>query len=305
MFGALSLLLVGALVALFLVDVLQPPDNCTSGRLQIIGSTAVESTMREIRSAYAAECTDADITIAANGSRNGTRTLNDTGSRDPAAAQNLIAMSDGEAENAPDLQGKAVGVVVFAVVVNRSTNVTALTTNQIRDIYASRLTNWKQLGGRDLPIRMVSRVGPDSGSRRTFRDKVLAGDQELGISSDNCKTKDDPVAKHHRCEVGTTEELLARVNEIEGAIGYAELGSSRKYPAITVISIDGVVADPGRVADRSYKFWEVEHAYTYKAPRADSLQEAFLNYLESAQVRPILARDGLVPCTDLPSAFCG
>jgi phosphate transport system substrate-binding protein len=117
--------------------------------------------------------------------------------------------------------------------------VTALTTTQLRDIYAGRLTNWKELGGRDLPIRMVSRVGRDSGSRRTFREKVLAGDQELGISSDDCKTTDDPVARHHRCEVGTTEELLTRVNGIDGAIGYAELGASRKYPAMSVMSLDG------------------------------------------------------------------
>lgn len=134
---------------------------------------------------------------------------------------------------------------------------TALTTTQLRDIYAGRLTNWKQLGGRDLPIRMVSRVGRDSGSRRTFREKVLAGDQELGISSDDCKTTDDPVARHHRCEVGTTEELLTRVNGIDGAIGYAELGASRKYPAMSVMSLDGVIADTARVADRPYKFREV------------------------------------------------
>ncbi|MFC5267276.1 PstS family phosphate ABC transporter substrate-binding protein [Kribbella qitaiheensis] len=305
MFGALSLLLVGALVALFVVDVLQPPDNCASGRLQIIGSTAVEPTMKELRSAYAAECTQADITIAANGSRSGTRALNETGTRDPATAGQLIAMSDGPAEDSPDLRGRSIAVVVFAVVLNRSTDVTALTVTQLRDIYAGRLTNWKQLGGRDLPIRMVSRVGPDSGSRRTFRDKVLAGDQELGISSDDCRTKDDPVAKHHRCEVGTTEELLSRVNDIEGAIGYAELGGSRKYPAVTVVSIDGVVPDASKVADRSYRFWEVEHAYTYKTPGQDSLQEAFLDYLGSMQARPILARDGLVPCPELPTAFCG
>jgi hypothetical protein len=41
-FGALSLVLVGALVALFAVDLLQSPDNCASGQLRIIGSTAVE-----------------------------------------------------------------------------------------------------------------------------------------------------------------------------------------------------------------------------------------------------------------------
>ncbi|MGY4766036.1 PstS family phosphate ABC transporter substrate-binding protein [Kribbella sp. CWNU-51] len=305
MFGALSLVLVGALVAFFLVDVLQPPDTCVSGQLRVIGSTAVEPTMRELRTAYAADCTRADITIAANGSRSGVRTLDETGAKDAGAAGKLIAMSDGPAEDSPDLRGEPMAVVVFAVVINRSADVSALTTSQLREIYSGKVTNWKQVGGRDLPIRMVSRVGPDSGSRRVFREKVLGGDQELGISSDDCRQDDDPVATYHRCEVGTTEELLTRVNEIDGAIGYAELGGARKFPGIAVATVDDVVPDSSKVAAGTYKFWEVEHAYTYRAPEAGSLTAAFLDYLRSTQARPVLERSGLVPCGDLPAGFCG
>ncbi|GAA1673719.1 substrate-binding domain-containing protein [Kribbella yunnanensis] len=305
LFGALSLMLVGALVAFFLVDVLKPPDDCSSGQLRVIGSTAVEPTMRELRTAYAAECTNADITIAANGSRSGVRSLAELGSKDAEQASRQIAMSDGPAESAPELRGEPVAVVVFAVVVNRSADVTGVSTTQLRDIYSGKLTNWKQLGGRDLPIRMVSRVGPDSGSRRVFREKVLAGDQELGISSDDCARDDDAVAKYHRCEVGTTEELLTRVNEIDGGIGYAELGSARKYPQISIATIDKVAPDTAKVEDRSYRFWEVEHAYTYKTPDPKSLTAAFLDYIGSTQARPVLERGGLVPCSDLPTGFCG
>ncbi|MFK4085458.1 PstS family phosphate ABC transporter substrate-binding protein [Kribbella sp. NPDC020789] len=301
----MSLVLVGALVAFFLVDVLKPPDDCSSGQLRVIGSTAVEPTMRELRTAYAAECTNADIVIAANGSRSGVRALAELGRQDTAQAERQIAMSDGPAESAPELTSEPIAVVVFAVTVNRAAGVTALTTNQLRDIYSGKFTNWKQLGGRDLPIRMVSRVGPDSGSRRVFREKVLAGDQELGISSDNCARDDDAVAKYHRCEVGTTEELLTRVNEIDGAIGYAELGSARRFAQIAIVTIDKVAPETARVADRSYRFWEVEHAYTYRTPEPKSLTAAFLGYIRSAKARPVLERGGLVPCGDLPTGFCG
>ena len=306
MFGALTLVLVGALVAFFLVDVMQPPDNCESGRLRVIGSTAVEATMAELRSAYATECTYADVTIAANGSRSGVRSLSDLGGKDGAAASKVIAMSDGPAEDAPTLRGEAMAVVVFAVVINRSADVTALTTAQLRDIYNGKITNWKDVGGKDLPIRMVSRVGPDSGSRRVFREKALGGDQELGITSDDCRKDDDAaVAKFHRCEVGTTEELLTRVNEVGGAIGYAELGSARKFPDLTIATVDTVVPDSSKVASGAYKLWEVEHAYTYKTPETGSLTAAFLEYIRSPQARPILERSGLVPCVDLPAGFCG
>lgn len=129
-------------------------------------------------------------------------------------------------------------VVVFAVVINRSADVSALTTSQLREIYSGKLTNWKQVGGRDLPIRMVSRVGPDSGSRRVFREKVLGGDQELGISSDDCRQDDDPVATYHRCEVGTTEELLTRV---AGSLTAAFLDYLRSTQARPVLERSGLV----------------------------------------------------------------
>ncbi|MFF0267927.1 PstS family phosphate ABC transporter substrate-binding protein [Kribbella sp. NPDC004536] len=305
-FGATTLVLVGALVAFFLVDVLQPPDNCASGQIRVIGSTAVEPTMTELRSAYSSECSGADIMIAANGSRSGVLDLKTLGAQDPAAASKVIAMSDGPAEDAPTLSGEAVAVVVFAVVVNRSAGVTSLTTDELRKIYTGKTTNWNQLGGRNLPIRMVSRVGPASGSRLVFREKVLGGDQELGITSDDCRRDDDAAAAtYHRCEVGTTDELLTRVNEIDGAIGYAELGSARKFPDLAAVTIDDVVPDTSKVADRSYKFWEVEHAYTYRAPDPKSLTAAFLDYIHSTQARPALERGGLIPCTALPTGFCG
>ncbi len=302
----MTLVLVGALVAFFLVDVVQPPDNCASGQLRVIGSTAVEPTMTELRSAYATDCTRADITIAANGSLSGVQDLVELGAKDAKAASNVIAMSDGAAADAPNLSGESVAVVMFAVVANRAAGVTALTAAQLRDIYSGKATNWNQVGGKDLPIRMVSRVGPNSGSRRVFREKVLGGIQELGITSDDCRRDDDATAaKYHRCEVGTTEELLTRVNDIDGAIGYAELGAARKYPEIVAATLDGVVPDTSKIADRSYKFWEVEHAYTYKSPDPKSLTAAFLDYVRSTQARPVLERGGLVPCADLPAGFCG
>ncbi len=302
-FGALSLLFVGALVALVLVDVTRPPDDCVAGHLTVVGSTAVEPVVKEIRTAYVADCTRAGIDVAATGSRAGTRLLAETGRSDPKAATELVAMSDGRAENAPDLRGRPVAVVVFAVALNRSAGVTSLTTTEIRDIYAGKVTNWSRLGGRDVPIRMVSRTGPDSGSRRVFRERVLGGGQELGISSDDCKNKGSR-ATYYRCEVNTTDELLTRVNEIDGAIGYADLGDTRKHAGITVAAVDGVTPDTAKVGSGAYKFWEIEYAYTYRTPAQDSLQEAFVDYLLSERNRPVLARDGLIPCADVQKGIC-
>jgi phosphate transport system substrate-binding protein len=55
-------------------------------------------------------------------------------------------------------------VLIFAVVVDDEAGVDRLTTDQIRAIMSGAVTSWSQLGGADLPIRIVGR-GPDSGSR--------------------------------------------------------------------------------------------------------------------------------------------
>lgn len=303
-FGSLSLLLVGALVALFIVDVVRPPDDCVSGQLRIVGSTAVEPVVKQVRSAYQAECTRTDIEVAASGSREGTRMVADAGRTDPGGAARLVAMSDGRAEEHGELHNRPVAAVVFAIVVNRSAGVTALTSTQVRDIYAGKVTTWDQVGGRAVPVRMVSRTGPDSGTRRVFRDKVLGGDSELGISATNCKDRDNPALRFYRCEVSTTDELLTRVNDLEGAIGYGDLGGSRKHTGLTVVTLDGVGPEPAVVANGRYRFWDIEYAYTAREPERDSLQGAFLDYLVSPRARPVLTGDGLIPCADLQTDLC-
>ncbi len=152
--------------------------------------------MKELRTAYAADCTRADISIAANGSRSGIRTLNETGAKDAGAAEpaDRDVGRTGRGRARPPGRADRGGGVRRRDRTARP-DVTALTYGATARHLRGTVTNWKQLGGRDLPIRMVSRVGPDSGSRRMFREKVLAGDQELGISSDDCRHDDDPVAK--------------------------------------------------------------------------------------------------------------
>ncbi len=152
---------------------------------------------------------------------------------------------------------------------------------------------------------MVSRIGPDSGSRRTFQDKVING-SELGITSDDCERKDDPAAGYHRCEVGDTRALLEKVDRIDGAIGYAELGMSRKYSRVRPVSIDKKEPLVGNITNDSYRFCAREYAYTYREPPGDgSLPAGFLSYLNTEIGSNILREGSLIPARDVPDTMCG
>ena len=62
--------------------------------------------------------------------------------------------------------------VVF--VVHKSNPVTSLSWEQIRDIHTGKITNWKEVGGRDLPIAVFTDL-PASATRGLIRDVVLGG----------------------------------------------------------------------------------------------------------------------------------
>jgi len=62
----------------------------------------------------------------------------------------------------------------LSVYLNEANPVKELTLAQIRDIYTGRITNWKQVGGRDATIILYSREN-SSGTYQYFRDNVLMG----------------------------------------------------------------------------------------------------------------------------------
>jgi phosphate transport system substrate-binding protein len=311
-YGTISAVLVGVLVGVGIIGITGDPDapsHCVAGRLEIVGSTAFEPAVKELRGAYVNECAafdvNPDIDTRMTGSRTGARMLHDVGEQGQDATD-IIAMSDGTADpNLSKLRGTSVAVLVFAVVVNNTAGVTSLTTGQLNGIYTGTVTNWSQLGGNDKPIKMVSRIGPDSGSRRAFQDKALGG-SELGITSDDCESKDDPAAGYYRCEVGSTRELLEHVDRIDGAIGYAELGASSAYTRVRPVSIDDQAPEVGNVIGGRYRFCAREYAYTYQEqPRDGTLAAEFLDYLRTESARSILRRDDLIPSAEVSESLCG
>ncbi|MBO0807109.1 MAG: substrate-binding domain-containing protein [Actinobacteria bacterium] len=300
--GAATLLLSGLLTGVFLATGTSLPSACGSGQLTLLGSTAFAPSARQIGQAYRHVCPGVTVGVQANGTFNGLNELNSTGARHPRAAAAEIAMSDGPAPSGyPALVAHPVGVIVFTLVVNRHTGVFRLTTAQVRGIFKGTITNWRQLGGADLPISIISR-DPESGTRRTFGQKVLDA-AEPGFSSYDCVHKNaDPGAPVIRCEEPSTSVLLQDVARVPGAIGYAEASdvSQLASPQVQRVALDGLSADTGAVGygRTQYHFWTVEQLYTYGSPPAGSLAAGFLGYLNSFAARDILRGRGYLPCAD-------
>jgi phosphate transport system substrate-binding protein len=306
--------LVFAVFALIQLLVLLPtpqPSSCIGGQLLLEGSTAFAPAAQQIAGAYTAGCHAAHITVGGSGAITGTvsglNALAAAGQQDPAAAATQIAMSDGQVPAGyPGLVGQPVGVVVFTVVTNRQTGVFKLSTAQIRAIFSGSITNWRQLGGADLPVSIVSRY-LGSGTRETF-DRTVLGGSEPPASSYDCVHKNViPSSPVILCDEPNTGTLLQYVARIPGAIGFAETGDVAKYPtdSVQAVQIDGLSADIGLVGTGpgQYHFWTVEYLYTYGTPKPGSLAAAYIGYTGSYPAKDILRSDGYIPCTGPGSEY--
>jgi phosphate transport system substrate-binding protein len=306
MFGGLAALPLAGLLGGLLISLGAPAGSqCTSGSLELAGSTAFAPAAASIASQYTNSCRSAHLGVSGTGSVTGLNALASAGADNLKQAGSQIAMSDGPAPPGKayePLSGTPVGVIIFTLVANRDTRVASLTSGQIRAIFAGRITNWQQLGGLDLPISIVSRY-PDSGSRRTFDQYVLGGATEPQPSSYDCADKNEiPGSPVILCQEPTTQDLLLNVADVPGAIGYAQSSDVENYTRQGIQSVElnglqGIIGNIG--ADRGkYPFWTVEYLYTYGTPAPGSLAERFLNYMGTYTARDLLRLDGYTPCVD-------
>lgn len=202
-----------------------PPMGCARGTLTVTGSTAFEPVVRELAQKYEKECEGSTVTVDAHGSNAGIRELADRGATaGTSGSPALIALSDGpKPDGYPQLRENRVAVSLFRLVVNDRVPVKNLSLATVRKIYRGDIRNWKALGGPDLPVLLVSRDA-NSGTREVFQRRVL-GHNEPAQSSRDCATKDDAAARVIRCELDSTDQVLATVGRLDGAIGYSELRS--------------------------------------------------------------------------------
>lgn len=270
------------------------PLDCATGSLRITGSTAFEPVLREAAASYARTCPGSGFLFDLHGSAQGLDTLN--GQKNPAA----LAFSDGpKGDRLPLLLPRPIAFVLFTLVINPDAGVRDLTLAQVKDVFAGRTTNWKELGGNDRPVRVVDRES-DSGTRTTLEQRVL-GTAEPGENSVDCQeAKPESLpAPVIRCRKGDTTSMLDAVAGVSGAIGYAELGAASGRPDVATVRIDGQPATLDAADHGAYPFWQTEYAYAYGDPRADSPAASFLRYLTTQVGADIVRSHGDRPCAEL------
>jgi phosphate transport system substrate-binding protein len=168
-----------------------------------------------------------------------------------------VAMSDVAVDD-DGFSDAVLGAVGFAFVANPDAGIKNLTREQLTEIFAGKITNWKAIGGNDRPIVLVGReIG--TGTRFVFEDKVAKTMVPIRV---------EPNAA----------AVLKTVAETSGALGYLASGFLDNHQSL-VVTYQSVAPTPENIRANRYSFATNEHLYTSKdaAPGV----AAFVQYVKN------------------------
>ncbi|MDQ2872994.1 MAG: phosphate ABC transporter substrate-binding protein [Candidatus Eremiobacteraeota bacterium] len=212
----------------------------SAGDITVGGSTALLPLVKQAAVDYQTKNPSVKISVSGGGSR--------VGITQAAQGGFQIGDSDIPAPGEPGLVDHKVAVVSFGVVVNPKAGVKDLTTQQVRDVFTGKVTNWKQVGGADQPITIVNRPS-SSGTRAVFVKTLMGGTQPSasGLTQDSSGT------------------VATIVGQTAGATSYLAMGYMRPG-SVVAVSVDGVSPSDANVISGKYKYWSYEHMFTKGQP---------------------------------------
>jgi phosphate transport system substrate-binding protein len=161
----------------------------------------------------------------------------------------------------------------IAMVVHPSNQVGHITTDQIRDVFNGKIRSWKDLGGPDRPVTVVSREA-GSGTRTSFEQIV----KDIHLTPDAIIQDSN----------GTIRETVA--NDVN-AIGYLSHGLLNEK--IKALAVDGKESTAQEIISGNYRLVRPIFLLTAGKPEGDVAQ--FIEYLVSADAQKILHSSGLIP----------
>lgn len=237
----------------------EPQTQTISGTVTASGSSALLPLAQAAAELFGEANPDCSVTVNGGGSGTGLQQVSegavDIGNSDVFAADKL------DASAASGLVDHKVATIVMAPVVNKDLGITNLTTDQLVSIFTAKTTNWKDVGGPDEAILLVTRPS-SSGTRALFKTWALNGADEASNAS---------------LETDDSGTLLQTVESNKGAIGYVALSYLVNDDKVQAVAINGVAPTLENMYNGTYLVWGYEHMYT-KGNGSDAAQ-AFINYM--------------------------
>jgi phosphate transport system substrate-binding protein len=243
-----------------------------AGDLSVVGTGDGIDLLRALGAAYTADHPDTNVIVPPSiGSGGGVAAV---GSDKEVLARIARPLSDSERE--AGLVATPVFRLPSAFFVHRSANVKGVSAVQLADIYRGKITNWKDVGGADVRIKVV---------RREEQDSTL-----LVLRQSMPGWKDLPITEKSKTAV-TTQEGVDTVKEVEGAIGFGPFTRALEMELV-VLRIDGRYP-----TDDQYPS-AVTLAFVHKKATVTPDARKFIDYVKATKAKTVLTQMGAVPVVE-------
>jgi phosphate transport system substrate-binding protein len=159
----------------------------------------------------------------------------------------------------------------LAVIAKKECGVDSLTEEQLQDIFAGEITNWKQVGGADLPITVIV-PDKDTAAHKNFRRQVM-------------KHKE---IQHEFMAYNSTMVIDAIRHFPCGAVSFISGGATMHYGELKAFKINGMA-----VTDSKYPYYQMFYYVTKGDPEGNV--KKFIDFTFSEEGLKIIKKNGMLP----------
>lgn len=246
----------------------------SDGEITIKGSTTVLPIAQSCAEAFMAQHPDITISVQGGGSGVGIASVID-GTADIGDASRPAKEKEFKTakENGIALTENVVAMDGIAVIVHPGNPVNGLTKDQIKGIYTGKISNWKEVGGKNAKIVVISRDS-SSGTFETFNELALEKE----------RVRPDALMN------ASNNAVVQTVAKTPDAIGYCGIGYISGV--IKAVPVDGTACTKANVVNGSYGLARKLFMYTNGAPQG--LVAQFLEFVWSQDGQKLVDKAGFV-----------
>lgn len=241
-----------------------------SGTVALNGSTSMEKLVNGLKEGIVETYPNLQLEPQFTGSSAGVEAVTN-GTADIGDVSRALT----DEEKAGGLVENVVAIDGIAVITDTANTATNLTTQQLKDIYTGKITNWSEVGGADQNIVVIGRES-GSGTRDAF--------EEILDIADQCQLAQT---------LNETGAVAAAVQSTPGAIGYISLDALNDK--VKALQLDGVAPSEETVKDGSYTLQRPFVMATKGEISKQSAQvQAVFEFINSDAGQEVISSVGLV-----------